>query len=201
MEKFYHFVAISGSLREGSYNSMLLTAAQKLPPINVVIEHLYIDKVPLYNFGLHEQHIPVEVEKLADIIKVADAIIFVTAQYNDPVSGVLENFIDFVSLSPKKPFDKKPVGIISAGMAFRGVEGAQHHLPQMMLAVNACTMNLHEGMIVQGDAKFDEAGNLTDEKTKTFISKFVESLAAFSDGLKQGQLNVETKYAHDYSAG
>lgn len=47
MEKLYHFVAISGSLRKGSYNTMVLKAAQKLAPINVVTEQLCIDKVPI----------------------------------------------------------------------------------------------------------------------------------------------------------
>ena len=56
MEKLYHFVAISGSLRKGSYNTMVLKTVQKLAPINVVIEHLCIDKVPMYNFDLHEQY-------------------------------------------------------------------------------------------------------------------------------------------------
>jgi len=46
MKEQYHFVAISGSLRKGSYNTMTLKAAQKIAPENIVIEHLLIDKVP-----------------------------------------------------------------------------------------------------------------------------------------------------------
>ena len=54
----YYFVAISGSLRKGSYNTMVLKAAQKLAPENVIIEHLSIDLVPLYNFDLHGKKYP-----------------------------------------------------------------------------------------------------------------------------------------------
>ncbi len=191
MEKLYHFVAISGSLRKGSYNTMVLKAAQKLAPINVVIEQLCIDKVPIYNFDLHGQYFPDEVEKLNDAVKAADAVIFITPEYNYSIPGVLKNVIDFFSRSPKKPFDKKPVGIMTASPGLLGGVRAQYHLRQILVAVNAYVMNQPEIVIGQVSTKFDEAGNLTDEKTKEFISKFITSLAAFSERIKQGAQKQE----------
>ncbi len=187
MKDRYHFVAVSGSLRKGSYNTMVLKAAQKLAPENVIIEHLSIDWVPLYNFDLHGRQYPDVVEKLNDAIKIADAVIFVTPEYNYSVPGVLKNFIDFVSKSIKKPFDTKPVGIISASTGLLGGARAQYNLRQIMVAVNAYVMNQPEVMIAQVNTRFDEAGNLIDEKTKGFISSFISSLVRFSDMVNENK--------------
>ncbi|MDD5362014.1 MAG: NAD(P)H-dependent oxidoreductase [Ignavibacteria bacterium] len=181
MEKKYNFAAISGSLRKGSYNTMVLKAAQKLAPENITIEQLSIDEVPYYNFDLHEKQFPDAVEMLNDKIKAADAVILVTPEYNYSVSGVLKNAIDFFSRSPKKPFDMKPVGLMGATPGMMGTVRAQYQLRQMMIPLNAYVMNRPEIMISQAHTKFDEEGNLIDIKTTEFIENFIASLAAFSD--------------------
>ncbi|MGA2822690.1 MAG: NADPH-dependent FMN reductase [Bacteroidales bacterium] len=181
MKDKYRFVAISGSLRKGSYNTMALKAAQKITPGNIIIEHLSIADVPFYNFDLHEKRFPDRVEKLNDAIKAADAVIFVTPEYNYSIPGVLKNAIDIISRSPKKPFDMKPVGIMGASPGLLGTVRAQYHLRQMMVFLNAYVMNKPEIMIAQANTKFDEKGDLKDKKTKEFISQFILSLAAFCD--------------------
>jgi chromate reductase, NAD(P)H dehydrogenase (quinone) len=181
MKKRYHFAAISGSLRKGSYNTMVLKAAQKLAPENITIERLSIEEVPFYNFDLHEKQFPDAVEMLNDKIKAADAVILVTPEYNYSVSGVLKNVIDFFSRSPKKPFDMKPVGLMGATPGMLGTTRAQYQLRQIMIPLNAYVMNRPEIMISQVNMKFDAEGNLTDDKTKELISNYINSLAAFSD--------------------
>jgi chromate reductase, NAD(P)H dehydrogenase (quinone) len=173
INKKYNFVAISGSLRKGSYNTMVLNEAKKLAPENINITQLFIDEVPMYNFDLHSKEQPAVVEKINDAIKDADALIFVTPEYNYSVPGVLKNTIDFISKSTKKPFNLKPVGIISASPGLLGGARAQYNLRQIMLAVNAYVLNMPEVMIAQVDKKFDEQQQLTDEKTKEFLSKFL----------------------------
>jgi len=180
MKDNYHFVAISGSLRKKSFNTMVLKAAQKLAPADVSIEQLSIEDVPMYNFDLHENFFPEPVEKLCTAIKAADAVIIVTPEYNYSIPGVLKNIIDFLSKHPLKPFDKKAVGIISASPSLLGGVRAQYHLRQILVAVNAMTMNVPEVVITEVNKKFDEAGNLNDEKTKEFLKPFIESLAVHS---------------------
>lgn len=183
MKEKYRFVAISGSLRKGSYNTSLLKAVQKLAPDNINIEQLFIDEVPLYNFDLYEHVFPPVVEKLNDAIKAADAVIIVSPEYNYSVPGVLKNTIDFISRSPKKPFDMKPVGIMGASPGMHGTSRAQYHLRQIMVFLNAYVMNRPELMVAQASSKFDEYGTLTDEITKDFIKIYLRSLAEFSDRL------------------
>jgi chromate reductase len=177
MKDKYHFVAISGSLREKSYNTMVIKSAQKLAPANIVIEHISIADVPMYNFDLHEKVYPESVEKLYSAIKAADAVIIATPEYNYSIPGVLKNTIDFLSKHPLQPFNKKVVGIISASPSLLGGVRGQYHLRQILVALNAMTMNIPEVVITQVDTKFDEGGNLTDEKTIAFIKKFIDSLA------------------------
>jgi chromate reductase len=180
MKDNYHFVAISGSLRKESFNTMALKAVQKLAPANITIEHISIADVPMYNFDLHEKFYPEPIEKLSSAIKTADALIIVTPEYNYSIPGVLKNIIDFLSKHPAKPFDKKAVGIISASPSLLGGVRAQYHLRQILVAINAMTMNVPEIVITEVNKKFDATGNLTDEKTKEFLKMFVEALAVHS---------------------
>jgi chromate reductase len=185
MKNNYRFVAISGSLRKESFNTMVLKATQKIASSNVSIEQLSIADVPMYNFDLHEKVFPEAIEKLSTSIKVADAVIIITPEYNYSIPGVLKNAIDFLSRHPLKPFDKKVVGIISASPSLLGGVRAQFHLRQILVAVNAISMNIPEVVITQVNTKFDEEGNLTDEKTTAFLKKFIDALADFASNLKQ----------------
>jgi chromate reductase len=180
----YHFVAISGSLRKGSYNTMALAAAQKLAPDNITIEQLFIDDVPFYNQDLHSEKFPDSVDKLNDAIKAADGVILVTPEYNYSVPGTLKNALDMISRSPKKPFEMKAVAVMGASPGLLGTARAQYHLRQMMVYLNAYVVNTPEVMISQAHTKFDADGNLTDKKTADHIRKLIISLAEFSDKLK-----------------
>lgn len=180
MKNNYHFVAISGSLRKESYNTMVLKMVQKLAPANIVIDQIFMADVPMYNFDLHEKFYPEPVEKLCSAIKNTDALIIVTPEYNYSIPGALKNVIDFLSKHPATPFDKKAVGIISASPSLLGGVRAQYHLRQILVAVNAMTMNVPEVVITEVNKKFDETGNLNDEMTKDFLKKFIEALAIYS---------------------
>lgn len=184
MKNSLQFVAISGSLRKESFNTMALQAAQKLTPPSVVIQQLFIEGLPLYNFDLYSHQQSAIVENLSKEIKAADALIFVTPEYNYSIPGVLKNAIDFLSKHPSKPFDNKPVGIISASPGMLGGVRAQYHLRQIMVAVNAVVLNQPEIMIAQADTKFDGEGNLVDINTKEFISKFILALETLTNRIK-----------------
>jgi chromate reductase len=185
MKNTCHFVAISGSLRKQSYNTMVLKAVQKLLPTSTTFEQLSLADIPLYNFDLHEKEFPEPIEKICAAIKAADALIIVTPEYNYSIPGALKNVIDFLSKHTAKPFDKKAIGIISASPSLLGGVRAQYHLRQVLVAVNAMTMNVPEVVITQVNTKFDEAGNLTDEKTKEFLIKFIAALSDFTTNVSQ----------------
>ena len=176
MEDQFNFIAISGSLRKGSFNTMTLKAIQKLASGNITVNEVSLAGIPMYNFDLHENSFPGEIEILNNAILKADAVIFITPEYNYSIPGGLKNAIDFVSRSPVKPLNDKPVGIMGASSGKLGTVRAQGHLRQVLLAVNARVMNQPEIMIADAQNKFDEQGNLDDENTKELITGFIKSL-------------------------
>jgi chromate reductase len=177
-------VGLSGSLRKGSYNSAALRAAQALAPEGTVIEIAEIGDLPLYNDDVRAAGYPAPVERLRRQIAEADAVLFVTPEYNYSVSGVLKNAIDWASRPPNQPFDGKPVAIMGASGGLFGTARAQYHLRQMLIFLNAFPVNKPEVMIGQAQTKSDEAGNLTDEATREFIRKLLVSLVAWTERLK-----------------
>jgi chromate reductase, NAD(P)H dehydrogenase (quinone) len=185
MDKQYRFVAISGSLRKDSFNTMTLKAMQQLAPPHISIEQLSIADIPIFNQDLHhDKEFPEAAFKLNAAIKASDAVIIVSPEYNYSIPGPLKNTIDMLSRLPDQGFDMKPVGLAGASPGFFGTVRSQNHLRQVLTFVNAYVMNKPGIMIGQANTKFDKEGNLTDEKTKEFLKKFIESLATFSELFK-----------------
>ncbi len=177
-------VGLSGSLRKGSYNSAALRAAQTLAPEGMVIETAAIGALPHYDDDLWVAGYPPEVQRLRAQLAAADAILFVTPEYNYSIPGVLKNAIDWASRPPEQPFNDKPVAIMGASGGILGTARAQYQLRQMLVFLNAHPINKPEVMIGQAAQKFDEAGNLTDEQTKQFIRDLLQSLAAWTRRLR-----------------
>lgn len=117
-------VGISGSLRAGSYNSAALRAAVALAPDGMTIETAAIGDLPLYNDDVRAAGYPAAVQRFRDQLSAADAILFVTPEYNYSIPGVLKNAIDWASRPPSQPFDNKPVAIMGASGGVLGTAGA-----------------------------------------------------------------------------
>jgi chromate reductase len=178
-------VGISGSLRAGSYNSAALRAAVALAPDGMTIETAAIGDLPLYNDDVRAAGYPAAVQRFRDQLSAADAILFVTPEYNYSIPGVLKNAIDWASRPPSQPFDNKPVAIMGASGGVLGTARAQYQLRQMLVFLNAFPLNKPEVMIGAAQSKFDEAGTLTDEPTKEFIRTLLAALANWTARLKQ----------------
>jgi len=169
-------LGISGSLRKGSFNTMALKTAQGLAPSGVTIEIAEIADLPLYNEDVRAQGFPPVVQALRDKILKADALLFVTPEYNYSVSGVLKNAIDWASRAPDQPFNGKPVAIMGASAGVLGTARAQYHLRQTCVFLNMFPVNKPEVMIGQAQTRFDASGKLTDETTSGLIKQLLESL-------------------------
>lgn len=177
-------VGISGSLRAGSFNTAALRAAQELAPTGMTIETAAIGDLPLYNDDIRAAGYPPEVQRLRAQLSVADAILFVTPEYNYSIPGVLKNAIDWASRPPEQPFNDKPVAIMGASGGILGTARAQYQLRQMLVFLNAHPINKPEVMIGQAGTKFDETGRLTDEPTRDFIRQLLVALANWTLRLK-----------------
>jgi chromate reductase len=177
-------LGIAGSLRRGSYNRMALRAAQELAPEGMTIESFDITPIPLYNEDVRAQGFPAPVAEFRGRIKAADAVLFVTPEYNYSVPGVLKNAFDWASRPPEQPFDGKPVAIMGASPGRFGTARAQYHLRQSCVFVNALPLNRPEVMIADAANRFDGEGRLTDESTRDMVRKLLAALAAWTVRLR-----------------
>ncbi len=181
-------LGISGSLRKKSFNSAALRAAQQIAPEGIAINIFDIAPIPLYNEDVYEKGFPEAVTNLRNQIKIADAILIVTPEYNYSVPGVLKNVIDWVSRPPMQPFDGKPMAIMGASPSMFGSARAQYHLRQCFLYLNPHILNRPEIMISNAASKFDDSGNLIDDKTKDHIKALLEELRTWTKILRQDQV-------------
>ncbi|MGO1791892.1 MAG: NADPH-dependent FMN reductase [Oceanisphaera sp.] len=185
MSRKLQIVALSGSLRAGSYNSAAIRAAMALAPQDCDIELLDISQLPLYNEELDGEHAPKAVLALAKKIASADALLFATPEYNYSISGVLKNAIDWLSRQKPQPFSDKPAAIISASMGILGGVRAQYQLRQMMVSMDVHFVNKPEVMIAQAHEKFSELGELNDSQTAEFIEKLMLALTDWTRRLQR----------------
>ena len=177
-------LGIAGSLRKGSFNRAALRAAQQLAPEGIEIEVFELDGIPGFSEDI-EREPPEKVVELKEKIRAADAILFVTPEYNYSIPGVLKNAIDWASRPyGDSAWNDKPVAIMGASVGALGTARAQYHLRQVFVFLNMHAVNQPEVMISNASQRFDEQGNLTDEKTKELIGQLLQKLAAWTRQLR-----------------
>jgi chromate reductase len=173
-------LGIHGSLRKASFNRMALNAAKSLLPPGATMDIFELDGIPVYNQD-QDAAPPARVTEFKKAIRAADAVLISTPEYNYSIPGVLKNAIDWAS----RPYGDsawkgKPVAIMGASPGMLGTARAQYHLRQCFVFLDMPAVNQPEVMIGSAGAKFDAAGNLTDEMAKKLIGQLLASLAALA---------------------
>ncbi|MGC9966845.1 MAG: NAD(P)H-dependent oxidoreductase [Syntrophobacteraceae bacterium] len=177
-------LGIAGSLRQASYNRALLRAAQSLTPPEAALEIFEIDDIPGFNQD-HESDPPPKVAELKAKVRAADAILFVTPEYNYSIPGVLKNVIDWASRPyGDNAWSGKPVAIMGASIGGAGTARAQYHLRQTFVFLNMHPLNQPEVMVANATSKFDEQGNYLDEQGKQYISQLLKELVKWTKLLR-----------------
>ena len=176
-----HILAISGSLRQRSFNAGLLRAAQELAPADMHIALYHgLGSLPLYNPDLEAAGVPAPVAELQDLARSADALLIATPEYNYSIPGVLKNAIDWLSRPPATtPLKRKPAGVIGASAGPGGTIRAQLALRQCFVFTETLAMLRPEFLLSTATAKFDDAGRLTDETSRRLLGEYLAALAAW----------------------
>jgi chromate reductase len=185
MNKPITILGIAGSLRRQSYNRSALRAAKQLAPEGVTIDIFELDGIPAFNED-QETNPPAQVVDLKKRIRAADALLFVTPEYNYSVPGVLKNAIDWASRPyGDSAWSGKPAAIMGASIGNIATARAQYHLRQICVFLNVFPLNQPEVMIGNASQRFDAEGNLTDESTREHIRKLLQSLVQWTERLRQ----------------
>jgi chromate reductase, NAD(P)H dehydrogenase (quinone) len=170
-------LGVAGSLRQGSYNRAALRAAIELAPAGMTIETFDLAPIQPYNEDVKQQGFPPPEHEFRERIRAADALLFVTPEYNRGIPGVLKNAIDWASRPPDQPFTGKPTAIFGVSPGMVGTAVAQFELRRYLGVLNALVLNTPSVMIGQAAAKFDEEGRLTDQPTREIIGQMLVALA------------------------
>ena len=171
-------LGIAGSLRKASYNRGALRAAQQLCPQGATIEVFELDGIPPFNQD-EEKNPPARVTEFKRKIREADAILFVTPEYNYGLPGVLKNAIDWASRPyGDSAWNGKPCAIMSAAMSMGGGVRAQYQLRQAFVFLNMEAVLQPEVAIGNATERFDAEGNLKDETSKKLIAQLLQNLVA-----------------------
>ena len=173
---------IVGSLRKDSFNRKMANALIAMAPAPLKLAIHEIGDLPLFNQDF-EADPPSVVTDFKQRLAAADAVLFVTPEYNRSVPGVLKNAID-VGSRPygKSAWSGKPGAIISVSPGKLAAFGANQALRQSMVFLDVPTMQQPEAYIGNAAALFDDKGVLSDEATRKFMDKF---LAAFAQWIER----------------
>ena len=170
-------LGISGSLRDGSYNTKLLRAASELLPPDVDFEHWDgLKAIPPYDEDDDVQPAPASVAALREAIAGADAVLFATPEYNWSVPGVLKNAIDWVSRPlATNPLRNKPVAVVGASTGAFGAVWSQAELRKVLSATGARVV---EGAVAVGHAPthFDDEGGMIAGELREELGEVVSAL-------------------------
>lgn len=169
-------IGICGSQRPESFNRMVLKVISKKLSPEDCLEILDWDSVPPFDVERLGEKTPVEVLNVAAILKDADAVIISSPEYNYSIPGMLKNFIDWMSKIDSKPFNGKPLAIISATTGQLGGSRMQYDLRKILLCLNASVLSKPEVFISRVRDKFSDGGDFLDLETLNAILLQVEAL-------------------------
>jgi chromate reductase len=176
-------LAVSGSLRVGSYNTLLVRAAQRLAPTGMAVEvYERLGDVPPFNDDLDApQYLPDVVAHLRERVRTADALLISTPEYNYSVPGVLKNAIDWLS----RPYGAdslahKPIAVMGAASTRFGSVRAQLALRQSLLWTDSLVVSQPELIVDHAPQRFDDIGELVDERTRKTLRELLDALAVLA---------------------
>jgi chromate reductase len=170
---------VVGSLRKDSLNRKMAKAMASLAPPSLALEIVEIGDLPLYNQD-DDAAPPAASAAFKKKIAGADAVVFVTPEYNRSVPGVLKNAIDIASRPyGQSAWDGKPAAVMSVSPGAIGGFGANHHLRQSLVFLNMPTLQQPEAYVGGAGDMFDESGAIKKPDTKQFVEKFLAAFAAW----------------------
>jgi chromate reductase, NAD(P)H dehydrogenase (quinone) len=173
-------VAVCGSLRKGSFNRMLMNTSIALAPEGMTItEAPPFDKIPMYNFDDKQAGFPATVNAWADAIRAADAVLFVTPEYNWSIPGGLKNAIDWVSRMKEQPLKDKVVAVQSAAGGLLGGARAQLAMRQCLVSLDVVWFGRPEVIVAFAANKFKD-GKLEDQTAVDMIKAQLAALEKYA---------------------
>lgn len=168
-----------GSLAHASINRKLAGALIRLAPKELQLKEISFKELPLYSYD-YDADFPPPARALKEAIAAADAILFVTPEYNRSIPGALKNAIDWASRPyGKNSFTRKPSAIIGTSPGKIGTAVAQQHLRSILAFCNSPLMNSIEAYIQSTPELIGDDGSISDASTAEFLRSFMTEFHGF----------------------
>ena len=168
-----------GSLAKASINRKLAKALVRLAPSGLIMNEITFADLPLYSYD-YDPDFPPEARAFKARVDAAEAILFVTPEYNRSIPGGLKNAIDWASRPwGQNSFRRKPSGVIGASIGSIGTAVAQQSLKSVMAFCNSPLMNAIEAYIHFTPGLITEDGEVTNESTEVFLRDYMVEFEAF----------------------
>ncbi|MCD7098773.1 NADPH-dependent FMN reductase [Stenotrophomonas sp. MMGLT7] len=175
----YKVAVLVGSLRKQSINRKLALALEKLAGDKADFQYLEIGDIPLYDQDRDGDY-PAQGTRLKQQIRAADAVLFVTPEYNRSIPGVLKNAIDTASRPyGDSAFAGKPAAVIGASVGAIGTALAQQHLRNVLSYLDVAVLPQPEAFIHFSDGLVADDGSVANEGTRKFLQGFVDAFVAW----------------------
>jgi chromate reductase len=168
-----------GSLRKDSFNRRLARAVEKLAPAELSFAHIRIDDLPLYSQDFDGNYPPIA-RRLKQDVESADALLFVTPEYNRSIPGVLKNAIDLASRPwGTNSFAGKPGAVIGTSIGAPGSSMAQQHLRNSLAYLDVPLLAQPEIFIHFKDDLISPEGKIGQEGTQKLLAEFLDRYVAW----------------------
>jgi chromate reductase len=170
---------IVGSLRRESINKQLALAVSRMFADRFTLQRVEIGDLPLYNQD-QDADFPAPGLRFKQAVEAADALLFVTPEYNRSMPGVLKNAIDVGSRpSGSNSFAGKPAAIIGTSPGARGTALAQQHLRNVLAGLDVLVMPQPEVTVQYQEGLIDGEGRIDNERTQKFLQRFVDGYSGW----------------------
>ena len=168
-----------GSLARASINRKLALALTRLAPPQLRMQEIPIGELPLYSYD-YDADFPPPARALKEAIAAADAVLFVTPEYNRSIPGALKNAIDWASRPyGENSFTRKPSAMIGASPGKIGTAVGQQHLRSILSFCNSPQMNAIEAYIQFTPGLIADDGEVTVESTRAFLREYITEFHGF----------------------
>ena len=168
-----------GSIARGSINRKLARALARLAPPQLSMTEIPFKDLPIYSYD-HDADFPKVARDFKASIAAADAVLFVTPEYNRSIPGGLKNAIDWASRPyGKNSFARKPAAVIGTSPGSIGTAIAQQQLKSVLSFCNAPQMNAPEAYIQFKPGLISDDGEVSDPTTQEFLSAYMADFHAF----------------------
>jgi len=178
-------LGLSGSLREGSFNTALLRAAQSRLPPGVTLDVATLHGIPLYDADLEARDgLPAAVTELKEKVAASDGVLLATPEYNNGIPGVFKNAIDWLSRPPSdtsRVFKDRPFAVIGASPGGFGTILAQSAWLPVLRTLGARFWSGGRLMVSRAGQVFDAQGALADAKVAEQLEQYLAGFVGFAN--------------------